>query len=163
MKRIVITLFAAVLFVQVYAQRANQKWYKHAIGVRFETVEYAASLVYGLSYDLFLSNQTSLEFIGFTDIESGGEGTAMFKYIKNIPSIPPSVRWYAGAGPHVGNWKESGTIAGIGALLGIGYGFNNMPLNFTIDWHPTVNLLSPKDQYMFVPARLAFTARLALQ
>lgn len=59
--------------------------------------------------------------------------------------------WYYGAGGHIGVWNgkdtswgnndEDYTVIGIDGILGIEYNFNEIPINISLDWKPTMNLI----------------------
>ena len=131
-----------------FAQRGNQKWYKTALGLRLEFG--ASSDLTGISYEQFISNQNSIEFIGLTNFATGAEFTGIYKYIKSLPGIPATVRWYTGIGAHAGSWQGDKLVVGADGLLGIGYTFNDIPLNVTLDWHPKINIITQHDR--FIPA-----------
>ncbi|HPH15719.1 MAG TPA: hypothetical protein PK029_01005 [Bacteroidales bacterium] len=145
------------------AQRANQKWYRHAIGVRGENSFYIFPTLVGVTYDRFLSNQTAVELILVTDLETGTEISGLYKYVKSIPDVPASVRWYAGIGAHFGEWDATDIVAGIDGILGIGYTFDQIPINATLDWHPIINAVTSNTQYIFVPTKFGLSARYIIE
>ncbi|OQA99797.1 MAG: hypothetical protein BWY22_00236 [Bacteroidetes bacterium ADurb.Bin217] len=147
------------------AQRANQKWYRHAIGVRGENSVYNIFPLVGVTYDRFLSNQTAAELILVTDLVSGTEISGFYKYVKSIPDVPASVRWYAGIGAHFGQWhaKDIDIVAGIDGILGIGYTFDQIPINATLDWHPIINAVTSNTQYIFVSTKFGLSARYIIE
>lgn len=161
MKKTGLLIALLVIASCTFAQRANQKWYKSGLGARFEFAEgYHEN--WGVTYDRFTSNTTSMELLALTDLSTGFEVGGFFKYIKSLPDIPASLRWYAGIGIHGGKWTDDGYIAGADALLGIGYTFSELPINLTVDWHPRYNVLT-NDPVTFYPAKFGFNIRYIIE
>ncbi len=159
MKKLV--FFAIMLLsivTSVSAQRANQKWYRHAIGIRVENED-----LIGISYDRFLSNQTAGELFLMSDLSSGAEITGLYKYVKSLPDVPASVRWYAGCGVHIGQWEQTDIVFGVDGVLGIGYTFDQIPLNLTIDWHPIINVVTSNKNEAFIPIKFGLSARYIIE
>ena len=60
------------------------------------------------------------------------------------------MNWYAGFGAHIGFWDgnntrwgddRSYTVIGLDGILGLEYNFTEIPVNFSIDWKPSFNLV----------------------
>ena len=158
---LILALFGLVTVA--FAQRGNQKWYLHAVGVSTGSAVYSTFPVLGMSYDRFITNQNSLELILSSDLVNSTEITGYYKYIKSIPGVPASVRWYCGVGIHASKWNTTGTTGGPDGLLGIGYTFDQLPFNGTFDWRPSVNIGSDQTIYAFAPTRFALTARYIIE
>ena len=157
-------ILALFLMVSVaFAQRGNQKWYLHAVGVSTGNSIYNFMPILGMSYDRFVSNQNSIELILSSDLATGTEITGYYKYIKSIPGVPASVRWYCGVGIHAAKWDATGNTGGPDGLLGIGYTFDQLPFNATFDWRPSVNIGSDNTAYVLVPTKFALTARYIIE
>lgn len=166
MKKIIL-LFTLFLIAGVaFGQRANQKWYRTALGARFEFGGDEIGSI-GVSLDRFITNQTSIEIFVLTDLETGAELNAFFKYIKPFPEVPATLRWYAGIGLEGSAWKgpnvgRYGDAYGFAGLLGAGYSFRDIPFNITVDWHPVYNLKSTYTS-AFLPARFGLTGRYIIE
>jgi len=125
--------------LSVFAQRGNQKWYNTAIGLRIEGGAGSAGTL-GPTFEKALSNTTSLEFMVLSNLSTGIEGVGMHKWIKTIPDVPAYIRWYFGAGVHVGTWGTNNFAAGPDGLLGIGISISDIPVNLCLDWHPSIDI-----------------------
>lgn len=162
-KTVLFIVMLVAIATAVSAQRANQKWYRHAIGVRGENSVYNFLPLVGVTYDRFLSNQTAAEIILISDLATGTEISAVYKYVKSIPDVPASIRWYMGVGAHLGQWRATNIVAGIDGILGIGYTFDQIPINATLDWHPIINAVTSNTQYIFVPTKFGLSARYIIE
>jgi hypothetical protein len=64
----------------------------------------------------------------------------------------PGLRWYLGPGAHVGffneHWsdrypdREGGIALGIDGVIGLDYKFTGAPINISLDWQPSFNIIN---------------------
>ncbi|MBW6490708.1 MAG: hypothetical protein K0B15_05875 [Lentimicrobium sp.] len=138
MKKVAITLFALFLAVSVtYGQD-----YKSAIG---------GKLGYGLiaSYKTFLSESNAVDIFG--GIRWGGFVAGAY-WEKHYPlEIADNLRWYWGLGGSFTTWNY-GYVGynnyyeiGLSGVLGLDYSFDDLPLNLSLDWAPTIVVLDSWD------------------
>ena len=128
--------FVVLFFLSSYAQDYNS-----AIGLRFG---YPSSV----SYKKFVSDHGAFEgvvgfrsYSGFSSINIG----AYYQYHNDIGTIP-NFRWYYGGGANIYFWNtrntfiknNSSTSLGISGVIGLDYKFEEIPINVSIDWMPTV-------------------------
>jgi hypothetical protein len=127
MKIISILLIAFLLtFTSVKAQD-----YKTAIGVKFYPT--------GITLKHFISPKNALEGIGYF-FNYGARITGLYEIHGNINNAG-GLKWYVGPGAHIGfyNNKYGGATAiGVDGVLGLDYKIKSAPLNFSIDWQPSI-------------------------
>jgi len=156
-----------LLSLSTFAQRSNQKWYNHAVGLRLEIGGAGSSKeLYGITYEHFLTKMSSVEILGMTDLNLGGELTGMYKFVNALPDVPATLRWYAGIGAHAGYWGigyETYTVAGYDFMLGIGYSLKQSPINLTFDWHPMGNFVYKLSTEQFIANKFGFSARYIIE
>ena len=136
MKRIIIASISVLIFSNINAQSSYDK----AIGLKVPG---------GISvtYKKFVTKTNSGEAL-FTVGNKGFRLTGLYEFnfysFKNVPNLS----WFAGPGAHIGFWKaqyekDYGSKAdlGIDGIIGLDYKFNNIPINLSVDWQPSVTLL----------------------
>jgi hypothetical protein len=132
-------IFSTFFFVQ----NTNAQVYSTAIGAR---------LGYPLSASIkaFITDESAVEgYVGFRHWPDYRWVSINGAYQIHFPIEElPELQWYLGAGGGIYFWnyrvigRERDTQVGIGvqAYLGLDYTFEDVPLNLTIDWVPTVFL-----------------------
>ena len=139
MKKLFLILLTVVL---VGGLTANAQDYKTAIGVR-------GGLANGLTVKHFISNNVAVEGI----VSSRWQGfsvTGLYEIHKQAFKTD-RLNWYYGAGSHVGFWdgsnvdwssnNDSYTVIGVDGILGIEYNIKDIPINISLDWKPTLNIV----------------------
>lgn len=130
MKKIFITLFVAFMAIQLSAQE-----YKSAIG---------GKVGYGLiaTYKTFLSESSAVDIFG--GIRWGGFVAGAY-WLKHTPiNSIDNLSWYWGLGGSFTTWDYGYSgynnyyELGISGVLGLDYAFDEMPLNVSLDWAPTI-------------------------
>lgn len=128
-------IFSLILVAFLYVASSQAQDYKSAIG---------GKLGYGLiaSYKTFLNESSAVDIFG--GIRWGGFVVGAY-YLKHYPF--PSVdnlKWYWGAGASFTTW-DYGYVGydnyyelGISGVIGLDYTFEDIPLNLSIDWAPTI-------------------------
>jgi hypothetical protein len=80
----------------------------------------------------------------------GVRATALYEIHGDINGAP-GLKWYLGPGAHIGFWnsnwrdvyptRESGLSLGIDGVIGLDYKINGAPINISLDWQPSFNLI----------------------
>jgi len=104
----------------------------------------------GLTIKHFISERAAIEGI----ISSRWKGfnlTGLYEIHQQAFDVE-HLNWYYGAGGHIGFWKgrdvswgdnrdDDYTVIGIDGILGIEYNFQEIPINISLDWKPTMNII----------------------
>jgi len=138
------TILTSILFAGILLQANSQSLgtsYTTAIGVKV----YPASL----SVKHFVQQNNAIEGL-LTFWESGNRLTGLYEIHGDINNAA-GLKWYIGPGAHIGFWndtwkknnptRESGMVVGVDGILGLDFKFKNVPLNMSIDWQPSFNLI----------------------
>ncbi|SOE21693.1 hypothetical protein SAMN06298216_2149 [Spirosomataceae bacterium TFI 002] len=123
---------------------AGTAQYQSAFGLR-----YNGGL--GLTGKFNVKNNNALEAI-LTGYGNGVNLTMLWE--KHMSAFSSSKwRWYVGPGGHMGYWTsgynkkwrpyayESGINVGLDGIVGLEHTFSEIPLNISIDWKPSLNLI----------------------
>jgi len=140
MKKIILTITVALSVIIL----ANAQDYSTGIGLR-------GGFFNGITVKHFIGDNTALEGILSTRW-SGFEITGLYE-IHNQAFDVDRLNWYYGFGAHVGlydgdktysSWGNEGetyTVIGVDGIIGMEYNFTEVPINISIDWKPTLNLI----------------------
>ena len=134
-------LFVLLLFAgnSAFAQSMGST-YKTALGVKF----YPGAI----TLKHFTASDRALEGIGYF-WENGFRFTGLYEIHGNIKGAQ-GLKWYVGPGFHIGGWNDKwrnrypdrGEIAiGIDGVLGLDYKFKDAPINMSLDWQPSFNII----------------------
>jgi hypothetical protein len=134
MKKGIFTVFVALFMMATFVQAQD---YKSAIG---------AKLGYGLigSYKTFLNEKAAVDI--FAGLRWGGIAAGAY-YLNHTPiASVDRLTWYWGLGGSYTSWSFGVLNTGyyeVGAsgVLGLDYSFDDLPLNVSVDWAPTIVLL----------------------
>ncbi len=135
-----LALALALMLLSFSAVRAQD--YKSAIG---------GKLGYGLiaSYKTFLSDQSAVDIFG--GIRWGGFVVGAY-WEKHYPiQSVENLQWYWGLGGSLTTWDYGGWIndnyteIGASGVLGLDYTFDDIPLNLSVDWAPTIVVVDTWD------------------
>ena len=139
-KRMLLAGFCAVLFLAGKAQSTGTE-YETAVGVKF----YPGAL----SVKHFNNSNTAWEGLGYF-WKYGFRATGLYEFHMDIDAVP-GLKWYAGPGAHLGFWnnkwhdkypdRSHGINIGIDGVLGLDYKFDGAPINISLDWQPSLNLV----------------------
>jgi len=135
----------ALLFVGFWIN-ANAQDYDLAIGVRL-------GLGSGLTVKKVLSTDASVE--GILDFRYRGFSvTGLYELNRYDAFDVDRLNWYYGGGAHVGTYRTFGStlltcvdcnnsefFMGIDGIIGMEYNFTEIPVNVSIDWKPSFNLV----------------------
>jgi hypothetical protein len=133
MKRLVITL-TLVICIFVFA---NAQDYKTALGLR-------GGWGYGLTIKHFLGEKSAVEGL-LSSHWSGFEITGLYE-IHNPAFEVDRLKWFYGGGAHLGSYGSSyaggtGIMIGVDGILGLDYSFSEFPINISVDWKPSFNIV----------------------
>ena len=139
-KLIVMSFIGALFFAQATAQSLGSS-YKTAIGVKV----YPAAI----SVKHFIKDNVALEGLGYF-WQYGSRITGLYEFHGNINGAP-GLKWYIGPGAHIGFWndkwrkdyptRENGVAIGVDGVLGLDYKIKGAPINISVDWQPSFNLV----------------------
>jgi len=141
MKRSVLLALFAVLGLGIFQANAQ---YTTGIGIR-------GTLGPGLTVKHHLSSDVAVEGI-LSSWYRGWVITGLYE--QHYPAFQvTNLRWYIGAGGHVGVWSDrndnhpwfednnGGLVIGLDLIGGLEYTLEDLPLNFSVDWKPAFNLV----------------------
>lgn len=141
MKSILIAALALFLMAGEANAQAMGKNYRTALGVKF----YPGAI----TLKHFTRNDRALEGL-FYFWNYGFRFTGLYEIHGDINGAP-GLKWYVGPGAHVGFWnddwnrkypnRDGGVAIGIDGVLGLDYKINNAPLNLSLDWQPSFNII----------------------
>lgn len=132
------------LVVFCLASVSNAQDYNTGIGIRggFEN---------GLTVKYFTTEKTAFEFL-LASRWRGFEATGLYE-VHNRAFDTDRLRWYFGFGGHIGFWDgdytyskwgvqgKTYTVIGVDGILGLEYSFTEIPINISLDWKPSANLV----------------------
>ena len=132
MKKIIpCLLFALVINTTSIVAQDNSSSYSTAVGVKF----YPGSISVKKSID---GNKYVEGLAAFWN--KGFRATALLEFHNDFNNAP-GLRWYYGAGAHLGFYNSKNyngsTLIGIDGVLGLDYKINGAPLNISLDWQPS--------------------------
>ncbi|MEX0982752.1 MAG: hypothetical protein WD577_14060 [Bacteroidales bacterium] len=104
--------------------------YEHAVGIK-------AGYSSGVVYKLFLDKNGVLDGQALYN-SHGFQFTALYAY-QFTPYAKKRLFYFAGVGPHGGNWDEEFAL-GVALNLGAEFVFRKAPLVMGLEWKPMVNL-----------------------
>jgi hypothetical protein len=137
MKKIILTAVMAVCIVAML----NAQDYKTGVGLR-------GGFSQGLTIKHFLGDKSAVEGL-LTTRWGGFEITGLYE-VHNTAFEVERLKWYYGAGAHIGFWDgnsswgtigNSYTVVGIDGILGIEYSFSEAPIGIGLDWKPAINFV----------------------
>jgi len=151
MKKIAIAVIIISSFLRVQAQSVEVvqgSSYKQAVGVKLP-------LGFSATYKKFISSTNNIEAEA-TYWNKGFRAALLYEFnFYSFPSVP-NLSWFVGPGAHVGFWKSqyqktynSKADLGIDGIIGLDYKFDNLPINVSLDWQPSITLLGDA---AFIPA-----------
>lgn len=102
-----------------------------------------------ISIKHFTKSNVAIEGLGYF-WNYGSRITGLYEFHGNVNGAP-GLKWYAGPGAHIGFWndkwkneysnRDNGVAIGIDGVLGLDYKINGAPINLSIDWQPSFNLI----------------------
>jgi hypothetical protein len=129
------TFILTLLLFSIFSITSYGQDYKTAVG---------GKLGYGLigSYKTFLNEEAAIDV--FAGLRWGGLAAGVY-YLNHTPiESVDRLKWYWGAGPILTTWNYgvffagSYTRLGLSGVIGLDYSIDDIPLNISIDWAPTL-------------------------
>ena len=140
MKKMFIVAIRLLGISAVQAQSMGSD-YKTALG--FKVYPGAISIKH------FTKSNVAIEGLGYF-WNYGSRITGLYEFHGNVNGAP-GLKWYAGPGAHIGFWndkwkneysnRDNGVAIGIDGVLGLDYKIKGAPINLSIDWQPSFNLI----------------------
>ncbi|MFK8056371.1 MAG: hypothetical protein AB8F78_09660 [Saprospiraceae bacterium] len=143
MKKLLFLLFAGILLSSVSLTAQN---FESAVGARL-------GIPLSVSYKLFINESDAVEaYAGISSRAFYNEARVAVAYQRHnsfdLDAELAPLQWYYGAGASVGFYNyaldyigNSGGIGlGISGYLGVQYAFDDIPLEVTVDWVPTIGI-----------------------
>jgi len=121
-----------MLIASAWQAELQAQPYMHAAGIR-------AGYSSGISYKGFRLHRMSAFEADILYNRHGFNLTALYEY--HLEPFKKSTRTfvYLGGGAFGGDWDEEFSI-GVAAVAGIEYTLRDLPLNFSLDWKPMLNI-----------------------
>ncbi len=134
------TIFFTILSFAVNAQNTSSE-YKTALGAKI----YPGAI----TIKSFIGDNKAVEGLGYFFVY-GFRLTGLYEIHGNINGVD-GLKWYVGPGAHIGawndNWKKTypsradGVNIGVDGVLGLDYKITGAPINLSIDWQPSFNIV----------------------
>ncbi len=142
MKKRFLTLII-MTFVMTFSYAQD---YSTGIGVR-------GGYYNGLTIKHFIGEHTAVEGLVFSRWQ-GIELAALYEIHANAFDVS-RLNWYYGIGGHVGSYDgtnlpnspDVGLAVGIDGILGLEYNIREIPINISIDWKPSLNIIGYRDSW----------------
>jgi hypothetical protein len=149
---IIIFLFSIAAY-NASAQYSAKSLYKTAFGVRV--------VPFGVTFKTFLGQKNkAIELIG--NFNDGFRVTGFYELHGDL-TANKTMKWYFGFGAHGGyydNNENDGISFGFDGIVGLDYKFKTLPINLSLDWQPSMELITPKTAFQAdrggIAARFAF-------
>ncbi len=120
-----------VIWILLLASSMSGQPYEHSLGIR-------AGYSSGITYKGFLRHQMAAIEADILYNSHGFNITGLYEY--HLEPLHDR-RWliYFGGGAFGGNW-EGEFSTGLSAVSGIEFNVRDLPLNFSLDWKPMMNV-----------------------
>jgi len=138
MKKIILIIFIGFGILS----HAQAQDYNTGIGLR-------GGLYNGITIKHFVGTKAAFE--GIIEGRWKGYGVTVLYEIHGQAFNTARLNWYYGFGGHIGFWNGNHTkwgdrdrdytVIGADGILGLEYNFKEAPINISIDWKPTLNLI----------------------
>jgi hypothetical protein len=145
MKKPLVIIFCLFSFEVLQAQKLyDDSFYKNALGIKPNAVN-------AISYKHFFTEKKVLEGLFYlTDADIRLTGL----YEKYHRLGLKGLKFYYGAGAHIGFWSEfwkamypnrpGGAAIGPDGIIGLDFKITGAPINISIDWQPSLNITGYK-------------------
>lgn len=136
MKKVLLLVVLAFAVTTGFSQDYN--W---AVGVRGGTISS------GLTVKNKINASTAIEGILSIPYDDGFMVTALYE--KFVPVIADGFNLYYGGGAHIGSWGYDNKFRfGIDGIVGLEYKINNAPIAFSIDYKPSLDIISDTEFHL---------------
>ena len=131
-KLLFVIIALSVILLIPWQKELNAQPYMHSAGIR-------AGYSSGISYKGFRLHRMSAFEVDFLYNKHGFNLGALYEY--HLEPFKKNTRTfiYLGGGAFGGNWDEELSL-GVAAVAGIEYTLRDLPLNFSLDWKPMLNI-----------------------
>lgn len=137
-----LSIVALVFFLTGGQQKLSAQPYMHAAGIR-------AGYSSGLTYKGFRLHRMAAIEADMLYNRHGFSLSALYEQHLE-PFKSKQLFLYAGGGPFGGNWEGEFSL-GLAAVAGIEYSMRDVPMTFSLDWRPMLNIYA-----LFEPDLLDF-------
>jgi hypothetical protein len=144
--------FILMLITGIAATAAQAQNYKTAIGLRLSSND--ALVNNSISLKHFINRVVALE--GLLSVDPWAVG--LLAEVHQPLSSVPGLRFFFGGGGFMGFSKEFSV--GAQGVLGLDYKFTKLPINFSVDWKPELEVTNG---FRFEPAAVGLSARFTLK
>lgn len=141
MKNLAIAVFTLIVLCNRADAQSMGHTYRTALGAKF----YPGAI----TIKHFVKPNRAIEGLGYF-WNYGFRFTGLYEVHGDINGAP-GLKWYVGPGAHIGFWNDDwkhrypsradGVAIGIDGVLGLDYKINNAPLNVSLDWQPSFNII----------------------
>ncbi len=131
MKKLLVLFIAVFLTMSALRAQTNSSDYKTAVGIKFYPT--------AITLKHFITDKHALEGLAYF-YNYGARISGLYEIHGKINNAD-GLRYYVGPGAHIGfyNNKYGGsTSIGIDGVLGLDYKIKSAPLNFSVDWQPSI-------------------------
>jgi hypothetical protein len=138
-----ITILFTVFIMCAYFSQAQ------SMGSSYQTALGVKAYPGAISIKHFTKKNVALEGLGYFH-EDGVRITGLYEIHGDFTGAE-GLKWYVGPGAHIGFWSDkwknnyptrnNGIAIGIDGVLGLDYKIKNAPINLSIDWQPSFNLI----------------------
>ena len=131
-KLLYVIIALSVILLIPWQKELKAQPYKHSAGIR-------AGYSSGISYKGFRLHRMSAFEVDFLYNKHGLNLGALYEY--HLEPFKKNTRTfiYLGGGAFGGQWDEEFSL-GVAAVAGIEYTLRDLPLNFSLDWKPMLNI-----------------------
>ena len=141
MKKYLLLLFIWMLALGALAQKSDYSYHR-ALGIKM--------FPGAISYKKDWGADARMEALLYINSD-GFRLTGLYEKYFPLTTEVPGLNWFIGGGAHWGIWsdnwrtryptRESGIAIGADGILGIDYKIKNAPLNISLDWQPSFNII----------------------
>ena len=131
-KLLYVIIALSVILLIPWQKELKAQPYKHSVGIR-------AGYSSGISYKGFRLHRMSAFEVDFLYNKHGLNLGVLYEY--HLEPFKKSTRTfiYLGGGAFGGQWDEEFSL-GVAEVAGIEYTLRDLPLNFSLDWKPMLNI-----------------------
>jgi len=140
MKKALLTF--AVMFTAVFTLNAQRGMLENAVGLRM-------GLGTGVNFQHFMNDRTAFEAIAYQRL--GAVNLTVLAQAHEKISNLRGLRCFYGAGAHAWVYNQNSVLQdnvlrknsyalGVDAIVGLAFYLRSMPISFSVDWKPAINL-----------------------
>lgn len=133
----------------VGAMAVSSSSFGQAMGSDYTTAVGVKVYPGSISVKHFVKSDAALEGLAYF-WKYGFRATGLYEFHGDINGAP-GLKWYIGPGAHIGFWnndwekrypnREDGVQVGVDGVVGLDYKINGAPINLSLDWQPSFNLI----------------------